>query len=137
MLALPARGNVIIEETMFVLAGISPMANMISVVGRTKPHELTNTVTRSRGDLEAVGQGLPSTIVDEVVGRGERFCLICFIGSNLVTAVVERSALNSISAQNGSGGIIICTLVHVSMSILKIRSGFDQASRGEKNRQKC
>lgn len=34
MLALPASGYVIIEDTMFVLAGMSPMAVMISSVYR-------------------------------------------------------------------------------------------------------
>lgn len=40
MVALPYSGNVIMEDTMFVLAGISPMAVMISSVYRTRPINL-------------------------------------------------------------------------------------------------
>ena len=37
MVALPYRGNVMMEDTMLVLAGISPMAVLISSVYRTRP----------------------------------------------------------------------------------------------------
>jgi hypothetical protein len=40
IVALPYRGNVIIEETMFVLAGISPMAILISSVHRARQASL-------------------------------------------------------------------------------------------------
>ena len=40
IVALPARGNVMMDDTMFVLAGMSPMAMMISGVYIARPINL-------------------------------------------------------------------------------------------------
>lgn len=70
MLVLPYSGKVIMEETMFVLAGMSPMATQVSSTPDAMVEELTNAIARTPHNLEPIGKRLPCTVVDEVVGRG-------------------------------------------------------------------
>jgi hypothetical protein len=70
MLVLPYSGKVITEETMAVLAGMSPIATQVSNTPDAMLEELTNAIARSPHNLESIGERLPSTVVDEVVGRG-------------------------------------------------------------------
>lgn len=56
-----------IDDTILVLAGISPMAGMVRIALKQLDRILTNSIARPRGNLKTVGKGLSGAIIDEVV----------------------------------------------------------------------
>lgn len=86
---------------MWSFAGISPIAKDV----RNYSVELilvalTNSVARSREDLKTIGQGLARTVVDEVVLGGGRLFLLCFIVSNFIGSIIERTLLDGIGKKS-------------------------------------
>jgi hypothetical protein len=88
------------EETMFVLAGISPMAINVSNAQRSRNRILTNSIARSRHDLESIGEGLSGTVIDEIVRGGLGQGLANFSGSDLIASIIGGSGLDGISSKD-------------------------------------